>query len=316
VGRGPERTIVDAGGDGGVNDRVVDVHAPGERLTLRGLTVTGGSPDLGTGGGIRALEGSLRLESCVVSGNELFGSSGMAVNSASTIPGDLTEVVDSWITGNAGEYSVLETEIARIERTTVSDNTQTQYASTVEIHGLGSLLLDSTFGGNTAAQYSPLVAIWGGAVAIEGCTLVGVDAALYVTSSGSATLSNTLISGWCAGEGQVTSLGGNLESPGATCELGADDFENVPDPGLSALGFFGGPAPVYRPLAGSPAVDVAIATPGCPALDQRGLPRPQDGDGDGNAICDIGAVEIAGAGELFVETFECGFTTPWSDMVP
>ncbi len=37
VGPGPERTTIDAGGDAGVNDRVFDVHAPGKKLTLRGL---------------------------------------------------------------------------------------------------------------------------------------------------------------------------------------------------------------------------------------------------------------------------------------
>jgi hypothetical protein len=33
-------------------------------------------------------------------------------------------------------------------------------------------------------------------------------------------------------------------------------------------------------------------------VDQRGQPRPEDGDGDTNADCDIGAVEVPEPGAL------------------
>jgi hypothetical protein len=317
VGHGPEVTVVDAGGNGGVNDRVLDVQAPGERLTLRGLTVTGGSPDVGFGGGIRAYEGSLRLETCVVTGNEKTTTSGAAAISSETgAPGDLTEILDSWITGNTGQTTILDAGPARIERTTVSGNTQGSAYGAVQVFGEGHLLVDSTFEAS-AGSTGAAVVIFGTAAAIEGCTLVGnAGAVLRVANAGSATVRNTLLLGWCGGDGPLSTLGGNLESPGDTCDLGGSDLVNVADPGLSALGFFGGPAPVYRPPAGSPALDQPIAAAGCPALDQRGLSRPQDGDGDGNPVCDIGAVELAGAGELFVETFDCGFTTAWSDVEP
>jgi len=35
----------------------------------------------------------------------------------------------------------------------------------------------------------------------------------------------------------------------------------------------------------------AGSSPACEATDRRGQPRPADADGDGTAICDIGAVE-------------------------
>ncbi len=37
--------------------------------------------------------------------------------------------------------------------------------------------------------------------------------------------------------------------------------------------------------------------------------------GSSAAVCDIGAVELAGAGEIFVEGFECGHLAPWSATV-
>lgn len=43
-------------------------------------------------------------------------------------------------------------------------------------------------------------------------------------------------------------------------------------------------------LPGSPAIDAAIGD--CPDHDQRGAPRPQDGNGDGVAVCDLGAYEL------------------------
>jgi hypothetical protein len=316
-GRGPDLTIIDAGGDGGINDRVFDVHAPGKRLTLRGVTVTGGSPDTEPGGGIRALDGSLRLETCVVGGNELpIANPGVAIYSMSDAPGDLTEIVDSWITGNTGPHTALVLRTTRIERSTVSGNTRTTIGPAVDLYGAGSLLLNSTVGGNTGPGGSFALVIRNTGTEIEGCTLTNQGGpTLSVAVGASATMSNTLIVGWCTGTGQLTTLGGNLESPGGNCQLGAGDLEFVADPGISTLGFFGGPTPVYRLLAGSPAADAPVASLSCPAEDQRGLSRPRDGHGDGGAVCDIGAVELAGAGEIFVETFESGFLTPWSNMV-
>jgi RHS repeat-associated protein len=62
----------------------------------------------------------------------------------------------------------------------------------------------------------------------------------------------------------------------------------------------GGPTLTHALLAGSPAIDGGnTGTPGsggnaCAATDQRGALRPADGDGNGGAVCDIGAYE-AGA---------------------
>lgn len=55
-------------------------------------------------------------------------------------------------------------------------------------------------------------------------------------------------------------------------------------------GPFSGQAYGMQPLAGSPAIDAGEAS-SCPGVDVRGLSRPVDGDGDGTAVCDVGAYE-------------------------
>lgn len=58
---------------------------------------------------------------------------------------------------------------------------------------------------------------------------------------------------------------------------------------LEHLRYLGGPTPVHRPR--QPLVDAG--DPGyCAAGDQRNRTRPQDGDADGVALCDIGAMEL------------------------
>ncbi len=98
--------------------------------------------------------------------------------------------------------------------------------------------------------------------------------------------------------GLVESVGNNLFGrPG--CEQTGSDLVgllNAPlDPKLGPLDGSGLDTPVRRLLPGSPAIDRgAIGGAGsaaCTARDQRGVVRPVDGNGDGEARCDIGAVE-------------------------
>lgn len=58
---------------------------------------------------------------------------------------------------------------------------------------------------------------------------------------------------------------------------------------LEHLKYLGGPTPVHRPRPGPYAIDNGDAI--CTGYDQRNVPRPIDGDRDGVAACDIGAME-------------------------
>lgn len=89
--------------------------------------------------------------------------------------------------------------------------------------------------------------------------------------------------------GPITSQGSNLEFAGHTCGFKPDlgDLVNV-EPRLGPLNANGGFVPTHALLPGSPAIDAAKS--GCPppAIDARGVPRPQ------GKRCDIGAYERSG----------------------
>ena len=71
------------------------------------------------------------------------------------------------------------------------------------------------------------------------------------------------------------------------------------DPLLGPLQDNGGFTLTHALLNGSPAIDAGSPTT-CPPTDQRGYPRPIDGNGDGLAICDIGPVEIGTFFSLYI----------------
>jgi hypothetical protein len=65
------------------------------------------------------------------------------------------------------------------------------------------------------------------------------------------------------------------------------------DPLLDSLRDNGGGTATHALRPGSPAIDSGDDLD-CPLTDQRGEIRPQDGNGDGMAVCDVGAYEVPG----------------------
>jgi hypothetical protein len=88
------------------------------------------------------------------------------------------------------------------------------------------------------------------------------------------------------------SLGGNVGKDADFCFLDEpSDQDKVMDLGILSLGDYGGPTPTHALVQSSPAIDSALNAD-CPLQDQRGEPRPIDGDLDTQADCDSGAFEL------------------------
>ncbi len=124
-------------------------------------------------------------------------------------------------------------------------------------------------------------------------------------------LVNTLVSGNTQAFGRecntvfpdvIVSGGGALHAPGDACRLRAGPGDiATDDAGLAPLADNGGLTRTHALQAGSIAIDAGLDG-ACADADQRGRPRPVDGNGDGLAACDIGAFERDDA--LFADGFE------------
>lgn len=93
----------------------------------------------------------------------------------------------------------------------------------------------------------------------------------------------------CDGNVAPFSLGHNLDSDGSCMLSGIGDISGG-NAMLGSLADNGGPTETHLLMAGSDAIDAGDAS--ASASDQRGYPRPFDGDGDSVSVSDIGAVEL------------------------
>ncbi len=73
---------------------------------------------------------------------------------------------------------------------------------------------------------------------------------------------------------------------------GFNDFQNIANPFFGGLADHGGPTPTLMPRSNGVLVDPIGGDCGSLTDDQRGQPRPIDGDDVSGALCDIGAVEF------------------------
>lgn len=102
---------------------------------------------------------------------------------------------------------------------------------------------------------------------------------------------------------QLISQGNNLFGDLAGCNISLQASDQVADNALLLpTTDNGGGLPTMKPRIDSMLVDMGAAG-ACPDADARGVPRPEDGNEDGNSQCDIGAFELQ-RNSLFSSGFE------------
>ena len=219
-------------------------------------------------------------------------------------------IADSIAAGiQSGGSSSTRTEVARCLFT---GNSALYYAAGFFIGSGQHIISDSTFSGNECgdATYGYGCAVYAAALplaTIDNCTFAnnqnnfGGSTALEVYN-GTVTVGHSIFAGGTGGPscgGTVISAGYNIDSQ-TSCGLASVGDLSSTDPLLGPLAENGGPSSTHLPLLGSPAIDGGDPGGACTATDQRGAPRPVDGDGDGGAECDIGAVEVAPMADLAI----------------
>lgn len=242
-------------------------------VTLTRVTVQNNIANF-VGGGIQNL-GQMTIVDSLISGNVADLGGGLASGSStgltlqnSTITGNSSST-NGVVRGGAGVYN---TFVMNISNSTISGN------DTAVPNGDGGGILNN----NLLTVNSST--IFGNSASDQGGGLRN--------ASGILTLSNTIVAqnGQDCSGSNIQSSGYNLAGDG-TCAFAATGDQNSVNPQLGPLQANGGPTPTHAFTESSPAFNAGSPAamgnpPACPAIDQRGTARPQDGR------CDIGAFEL------------------------
>jgi len=250
-------------------DRIFDIAA-GADLIVYSTTIRNGDARTGFAGHVHG--GGIHNHGHL----GLFWSA-LTSNTARSTPG---------IMWGGGGFTNAGGAVAELSDDTIARNSTSGCGGGIE-NGGDLLLQNVTLSGNTSREGAGRAVSNGGA-ATRGCFFAGGTVKVKNTILASATGSN------CAGT--ITSLGNNL-STDASCGLSPALHDLVrPTAGLLPQFDPDGYVWLYGLRATSPAIDAGsgpstVGTVGCTQLDQVFTRRPRDGNGDGVATCDIGAVE-------------------------
>lgn len=295
------------------------IHQQGGRLTVINSTITNNSAICVSawGGAIVNQFGTALILDSLLTGNVSLLGGGILNFGTMTVTN--STLFDNYAYHEGGAIHNYFGSLTLINSTLSNNNAE--YSGALH-NSWGSLsLISSTLTGNGA--------YWGGAIMNQGTmtvtnsTLSGniaddIAGGIYNTYSGTLMVTNTTLTGNSAMQagalynentltvtnsivansptggdcwGVITDGGHNISSDDSCGFLPANGSLPDTDPHLGPLQDNGGPTPTHALLPDSPAIDSGI-DPLCPLSDQRGVTRPQDGDEDGHAVCDIGSYEL------------------------
>jgi CSLREA domain-containing protein len=286
------------------------IYAEDATLTLRGTDIVG-NRGIGTRGAVYAYDTDLVMEDCLVDGNVTDYYDPGVVGSARRGSAYSITIAGTTFSNNVGSGSVLHAN----PFTTVTNSSFVYNSAGDVIQSQGDDVLDLanvTIVANIVIDGNGAIFLYDSSTAaLNGVTIAGnrtpdldpyAVAGLYIDDpAGLVEVGNSIIAsnvgpaGPADAYGTLTSLGGNLIGEAdLVVGIGADDLV-----GTRAAPVRPGLAPLFTPPGGTA---VAALRPGsvardagndaiCLPDDQIGAPRPADGDGDGFAQCDIGAVE-------------------------
>jgi predicted outer membrane repeat protein len=265
-------------GGGGMNTKTA---------TLSGSTVTGNNSGL-AGGGIST--GTVTLTNSTVSDNTAANAGG------GILAGIAATLVGSTVSGNTAgtQGGGIFASTTNLTNSTISGNT----SGAARIPGGGG-------GGGVFAQHGTFLnstIVENRSIGVADSDGAGVASRFGITNP--IRLKNTIIAQNFDADfqehdvfGLFASDGNNLIGLRGGDAGGFDELRDLLgthdapiDPVLGDLANNGGPTKTHALLAGSPAIDRGNNV-GAPSVDQRGLPRIKDGNGDLIAVVDIGAFE-------------------------
>jgi hypothetical protein len=253
------------------------------------------------GGGLAGQYSTFNIDSSTIRNNEATYYDGGGIQFGDGVLNVSASTVSSNNSGRDGGGIKLDEEASgTIINTTISNNTAARGGGGVEVWTNTLEIANSTVSRNVAKTKGGGVTAWYGAsVTLTNTTVTENSAAIgsgaFTDPQGSfiffqnTIVGNNKAAADCAGEG-LSDRGNNVFGD-ASCSGTAQG-----NPRLGPLQINGETnLATHALLEGSPAIDAGdngVCAGGLIAnLDQRGKTRPFDGDGDSNAVCDVGAHE-------------------------